>query len=88
MAALSKTTLTPQTSLPFNAIESKFLIGLTFRLTLRDIIFSSQRRNNQGVLRHALRKFRRDPVYQEILQILLPGLLRQVCDPLLSGARP
>ncbi|MGA3285171.1 MAG: VacJ family lipoprotein [Verrucomicrobiota bacterium] len=68
VAALSKSTLTPQTSLPFNAIESKFLIGLTFRLTLRDIIFSSQRRNNQGVLQHPIRNFRRDPVYQEILQ--------------------
>ena len=27
VAALSKSTLTPQTSLPFNAIESRFLIG-------------------------------------------------------------
>jgi hypothetical protein len=68
VAALSKSTLTPQTSLPFNAIESKFLIGLTFRLSLRDIIFSSQRRNNQGVLLRPIRNFRRDPVYQEILQ--------------------
>ncbi|MEO8426727.1 MAG: VacJ family lipoprotein, partial [Verrucomicrobiota bacterium] len=68
VAALSKSTLTPQTSLPFNAIESKFLIGLTFRLMLRDIIFSSQRRNNQGVLQHSIRNLRRNPVYQEILQ--------------------
>jgi ABC-type transporter lipoprotein component MlaA/pimeloyl-ACP methyl ester carboxylesterase len=68
VAALSKSTLTPQTSLPFNAIESKFLIGLTFRLKLRDIIFSSQRRNNQGVLQHPIRNFRREPLYQEILQ--------------------
>ena len=68
VAALSKNTLTPQTSLPFNAIESKFLIGLTFRFTLRDIIFSSQRRNNQGVLKHPLHDLRREPVYQEILQ--------------------
>ncbi len=68
MAALSKTTLTPQTSLPFNAIESKFLIGMTFRLTLRDMIYSSQRRNNQGILKHTIRNYRRDPVYQEILQ--------------------
>lgn len=68
VAALSKSTLTPQTSLPFNAIESKFLIGLTFRLMLRDIIYSSQRRNNQGVLQHATWRLRRDPVYQEILQ--------------------
>jgi hypothetical protein len=68
VAALSKSTLTPQTSLPFSAIESKFLVGLTFRLMLRDIIFSSQRRNNQGVLQHPIRYWRRDPVYQEILQ--------------------
>jgi ABC-type transporter lipoprotein component MlaA/pimeloyl-ACP methyl ester carboxylesterase len=68
VAALSKGTLTPQTSLPFSAIESKFLIGLTFRLTLRDIIFSSQQRNNQGVLRHPIRNWRREPLYQEILQ--------------------
>ncbi len=68
VAALSKLTLTPRSSLPFNAIESRFLIGLTFRLMLRDIIFSSQRRNNQGVLQHPIRNLRRDPVYQEILQ--------------------
>jgi len=68
VAALSQDTLTPQTSLPFNAIESKFLIGLTFRLSLRDIIYSSQRRDNQGVLHHPIRDWRRDPLYQEILQ--------------------
>jgi len=68
VAALSRSTLTPQTSLPFSAIESKFLIGLAFRLVLRDIIYSSQERNNQGVLHHAIYNFRRDPAYQEILQ--------------------
>ena len=68
VAALSQGTLTPQTSLPFNAIESKFLIGLTFRLALRDIIFSSQQRHNQGVLHHPISNWRRDPAYQEILQ--------------------
>jgi pimeloyl-ACP methyl ester carboxylesterase len=68
VAALSHGTLTPQTSLPFNAIESKFLIGLDFRLSLRDIIFSSQQRNNQGLLHHPISDWRRDPVYQEILQ--------------------
>jgi ABC-type transporter lipoprotein component MlaA/pimeloyl-ACP methyl ester carboxylesterase len=68
VAALSRNTLTPQTSLPFDAIESKFLIGLTFRLELRDIIYSSQRRNNQGILHHGIHNFRREPVYQEILK--------------------
>ena len=68
VAALSRNKLTPQTSLPFDAIESKFLIGMTFRFQLRDIIYSSQQRNNQGVLHHALHDFRRNPAYQEILQ--------------------
>jgi hypothetical protein len=35
---------------------------------LRDVIYNSQRRHNQGVLHHRISKFRRDPVYQEILQ--------------------
>ncbi len=68
VAALSKLTLTPRSTLPFDGVESKFLIGLNFRMILRDIIYSSQRRNNQGVLKHRIRKFKRTPVYQEILQ--------------------
>jgi len=68
VAALSQTTLTPQTTLPFSAIESKFLIGLTFHFILRDVIYSSQQRHNQGILHHPMDNFRRDPMYQEILQ--------------------
>jgi ABC-type transporter lipoprotein component MlaA/pimeloyl-ACP methyl ester carboxylesterase len=52
---------------PFDRIESEFLIGLTFKLTLRDAIFSSQWRNNMGVLKTPLSKWRRDPCYEEIL---------------------
>jgi ABC-type transporter lipoprotein component MlaA/pimeloyl-ACP methyl ester carboxylesterase len=54
--------------LPFNTIESKFLIGLAFRLTLRDIIFSTQYRYNQGILQQPLDKSRRRAVYDEILK--------------------
>ena len=68
VAALSKNSPTPQSSLPFSAIESKFLIGLTFRLILRDTIFSSQQRHNQGVLQHPIHSLRREPVYKEIMQ--------------------
>jgi pimeloyl-ACP methyl ester carboxylesterase len=68
VAALSRNKLTPQTSLPFNAIESKFLIGLTFRFILRDIIFSSQQRHNQSILRLPIRNYRRDAIYAEIMQ--------------------
>jgi ABC-type transporter lipoprotein component MlaA/pimeloyl-ACP methyl ester carboxylesterase len=52
---------------PFDGIESEFLIGLSFKLTLRDALFSSQWRNNMGVLQTPLSKWRRDPCYEEIL---------------------
>jgi len=68
VAALTKNKVSPQTSLPFDAIESKFLIGLVFRFTLRDIIYNSQRRHNLGVLQHPIRILRREPLYQEILR--------------------
>jgi pimeloyl-ACP methyl ester carboxylesterase len=68
VAALSKSSLTPRTTLPFDEVESKFLIGLTFRIILRDVIFTSQQRHNQGVLKHKIREFRRDELYKEILQ--------------------
>lgn len=67
-ATLDKNALTPDSSLPFDSVESRFLIGLTFRYMLRDVIYSSQQRNNQGVLKHSLKSIRRDPIYQEILQ--------------------
>jgi ABC-type transporter lipoprotein component MlaA len=85
VAALSKTTLTPDTTLPFDAIESRFLIGLTFRLSLRDIIYSSQRRNNQGVLHHALWNYRRNPVYQEILEYSYQDYFEKFAVPYYQG---
>jgi hypothetical protein len=85
VADLSKTKLTPQTSLPFSAIESKFLIGLTFRLILRDIIYSSQRRHNQGVLQHRLGNLRREPVYQEILQYSFRDYFEKFAIPYYQG---
>ncbi len=54
-------------ALPFDAVESKFLMGLSFRLTLRDTIYSSQTRNNMGVLHTPLSSWRREESYSEIL---------------------
>lgn len=68
VAALSAQSPKPGSDLPFNAIESKFLIGLEFRLTLRDMLFSSQLRHNQGVLKNALKKSKRHAAYNEIMQ--------------------
>lgn len=67
-AGLVQQTQNPPTSLPFNVVESKFLVGLSFRLILRDIIYSSQQRTNLGVLKLPIRKLRREPLYREILQ--------------------
>jgi pimeloyl-ACP methyl ester carboxylesterase len=68
VAALTKNPPPPQAILPFNAIESRFLIGLAFRFTLRDIIYTSQWRSNEGILRHPIDEDRRGPLYREILQ--------------------
>jgi ABC-type transporter lipoprotein component MlaA len=67
VAALNQSSLTPRTSLPFDAVESKFLIGLTYRFILRDIIFSSQQRNNQGILETRMVPLRRASVYREMM---------------------
>ena len=85
VAALSGNSLTPQTSLPFSGIESKFLIGLSFRLILRDAIFSSQQRSNRGLLTHPIRKLRRAPVYQEILQYSYHDYLQRFLIPCYSS---
>ena len=85
IAALSKSTLRPQTSLPFSAIESKFLIGLTFRLMLRDIIFSSQRRMNQGILEHPMRNWKREALYKEILQYSYQDYFEKFVTPYYQG---
>jgi ABC-type transporter lipoprotein component MlaA/pimeloyl-ACP methyl ester carboxylesterase len=66
VAALATQPPAPGTSLPFNAIESKFLIGLSFHLAMRDIIFSSQLRHNLGILRQPIKSSKRRFVYDEI----------------------
>lgn len=81
VTALSKTSLTPEPSLPFNAVESRFLIGLAFRFTLRDVIFSSQRRFNQGFLEEPIKTMRRNAVYQEILQYTYRDYLEKSVTP-------
>lgn len=54
-------------NLNFDGIESKYLVGLAFRFGLRDILFSSQTRNNQGVIQAPLSKWKREPAYEELM---------------------
>lgn len=57
----------PSQPVVFDGDESKYLIGLAFRVGLRDIIFDSQSRNHLGVLQTPISNWRREPVYNEIL---------------------
>lgn len=66
---------------PFSAVESQFLIGLAFRITLRDAIFSSQSRHNLGVLQTPISKWKREPVYQEILGISFRDYVEKFAIP-------
>ena len=52
---------------PFEAIESQYLVALSFRLTLRDTIYSSQSRQNMGILQTPLSTWRREASYREIM---------------------
>jgi hypothetical protein len=81
VAALTSNSLRPQATLPFSGVESEFLIGLTFRLILRDVIFSSQERHDQGVLQHQVLDARRDPVYQEIEQLSFKDYFQKFVIP-------
>jgi ABC-type transporter lipoprotein component MlaA/pimeloyl-ACP methyl ester carboxylesterase len=68
VAALTQSSRPTNAPPPFDTIESRFLIGLNFRFILRDIIFSSQQRTNQGVLVQPISLLRRQEVYDEILR--------------------
>lgn len=81
MAAISQHTYTVTNTLPFNAVESKFLVGLAFRLVLRDVIFSSQQRENRGVLRQPIKKWRRDALYREIQRYSYEDYLEKFAVP-------
>lgn len=52
----------------FGQVESEYLVGLSFRFGLRDLIYSSQIRNNHEVLQTPLSKWKRVPAYNEIMQ--------------------
>jgi len=81
VVALSAQSPKPGSVLPFNAIESKFLIGLGLRLNLRDIIFSSQLRHNQGVLKQPLDKWKRRAAYDEIMQYSFLDYIEDFATP-------
>jgi ABC-type transporter lipoprotein component MlaA/pimeloyl-ACP methyl ester carboxylesterase len=74
----------PSTStadVPFQKIESQFLIGLAFRLTLRDVIYASQSKHSMGVLRTPISEWRREPCYREIMGISYQDYFKRFVMP-------
>ena len=63
---LRHTTLTPEVELPFTNKEAEFLIGFAFRRALQAILWTSQQREDQGVLLTERRPMQRLPAYKEI----------------------
>jgi hypothetical protein len=49
-------------------VEAEFLIGVAFRLTVHDIILSSQNRTDMGVLKTPRSSWRRSAASREILE--------------------
>ncbi|MBK1815624.1 VacJ family lipoprotein [Luteolibacter yonseiensis] len=66
---------------PFEGIETKYLIGLTFRVALRDIVYSSQRRNNMGVLQTPITPWKREESYREIMNFTFSDYFQQFAVP-------
>src|SRR5260221_1414566 len=81
VVAVSEQSPQPGAVLPFNAVESKFLVSMALRLTLRDVIFSSQLRHNQGVLKQPLEKSRRRAAYDEIMQYSFRDYIDKFATP-------
>ena len=81
VVAVSEQSPQPGAVLPFNAVESKFLISMALRLTLRDVVFSSQLRHSQGVLKQPLEKSRRRAAYEEIMQYSFRDYIDKFATP-------
>jgi len=70
-----------EAGIPLSSIESRFIIGLVFRLNLRDVIFSTQLRHNQGVLKQPVDLWKREAVYHEIMDYSFDDYLNKFIGP-------
>jgi pimeloyl-ACP methyl ester carboxylesterase len=75
----------PDSPIPLDANESRFLVGLAFRLTLRDVVYLSQTKTNQGIIKEPLNVGKRDPVYREIMQYSFGDYLEKFVTPYYQG---
>lgn len=74
--------------LPFDEIESSFLIGLGFRNILQNAIFVSQQRRDLGVLKTPYRWSSRSDLYEEIWAIGYADYMERFVLPYVQSRRP
>lgn len=67
--------------LPFDGVESRYLVGLAFRFTLRDAIYRSERLHQLGLLTQYPSKWSRERVYHEILGLSYSDYLKRIVLP-------
>ncbi len=65
---LGNGTLTPSVPGLFSQNEARFLIGLSYRASLQDVIFQTQQRHDRGVLKTKRSHYRRSAAYREIAE--------------------
>jgi len=65
----------------FDGVESKYLVGLAFRMTLRNAIYTSQRCHDLGHLDRPLSWWNRQEVYDEILAMSFDDYLKEIILP-------
>lgn len=67
--------------LPFDDIESRYLIGLNYRLILREILCVSNAQSPTPLLRHSCHGLRREPAYQEAASYSYADFFRRFVLP-------
>jgi ABC-type transporter lipoprotein component MlaA len=72
----------------FTRPEAEFLIGVSFRLQLLDVIWVSQERNDMGVLRTPRRPLQRAPAAREILEYSYAEYFYAFVFPWFLGVSP
>jgi ABC-type transporter lipoprotein component MlaA/pimeloyl-ACP methyl ester carboxylesterase len=81
ISALQSGAAPPPGTVPFDSVETRYLIGYNFRLILRDAVFNIESRNNHGILNTPLSKWNREPVYQEIMGLSYRDYLERFALP-------
>jgi ABC-type transporter lipoprotein component MlaA len=80
--------LQPGTPIPLSQLEAEFLIGVVFRMTLHDVIWVSQMRNDMGVLKTPRSQSRRSGASREILEFSFMEYLYAFALPYFSERDP